>query len=93
MHDQISQLRRELTNKATTKREAEFKPKCITVEHDERKIRLESELEKVREATDEKDVEDEIKAKTFARIKAEFYGGEVERNPWHENIADTMFWM
>jgi hypothetical protein len=93
MHDLIKQSKRKLTNEARIAREADFKSTRYTGEHQRKQIEVKSEKEKIQEATDEKDVEDKIKVRTFKRVKLAFYGGDgkVERNPWHNSLANTVF--
>jgi hypothetical protein len=95
MHDLIKQFKCKLTNESRIAREADFKSTRYTVEHQGKQIEVKSEKEKIQEATDEKDVEDKVKAKTFERVRLALYGGDrkVERNPWHNSLANTMFWM
>ena len=54
---------------------------------------VKSSEEKRQELQDELSVDDAVKNATFEKAKLIFYGGKIERNPWRDNLANTMFWM
>lgn len=87
------QLMSKVTNDARAARELKYKALRGEMVQRGRKVMVKSKEEEKQEMMDEAKVEKIIKQQTFEKAKLVFYGGVTERNPWHENIANTMFWM
>lgn len=49
--------------------------------------------ERQQERADQDEVDKKLRETTFEWAKVAFYGGPDPKNPFHDGIADTMFWM
>ncbi|KAF1918354.1 ribonuclease H-like domain-containing protein [Ampelomyces quisqualis] len=92
-NNEAKDMKKKLKKEARTAREAKYKSRRTLKVIDGRSITVRSDEEVEQEKKDELDVEEKVKAEVFRKAKSTFYGGEIERDPWHSNIADTMFWM
>lgn len=53
-----------------------------------------SDGEKEQEAKDKKTLDETVRRRTFEKAIPAFYGpNQGVRNPWRDEIANTMFWM
>jgi hypothetical protein len=42
---------------------------------------------------DEREVDEQVKARIFLQAQTSFYGMDIVKNSFHDQIANTMFWM
>lgn len=86
-------LKNKQTNDARAAREAKYKAQRIRQIYNGDVNMAKSKEELQQEVKDEASIEDMVKALVFGEAKRVFYGGETEKNPWHDNLANIMFWM
>lgn len=49
--------------------------------------------EQAQERLDKDEVDRRLRAEVFERAASEFHGGQTPKNPFHDGVAGTMFWM
>ncbi|KAH7068121.1 ribonuclease H-like domain-containing protein [Paraphoma chrysanthemicola] len=74
-------------------REAKFGPSRKPITRNGEKAFDKTEEERAQEYKDRDEVERQVRKLTFEKAKAAFYKDPTSPNPFHENLADTMFWM
>jgi hypothetical protein len=92
-YNPLSQVEANLTREKRIAREAHFASKRVTKSMNGNNWTQKSELEHIQEELDKEAVADTLKQMTFDKAKEMFYKGGERKNPWHENVAGTMFWM
>ncbi|EAT81940.2 hypothetical protein SNOG_10546 [Parastagonospora nodorum SN15] len=92
-YNPLSQFEANLTREKRIAREAQFTSKRVTKNVNGKTWTQKSELEHIQEELDKEAVADTLKQMTFDKAKEMFYKGGDRKNPWHENVAGTMFWM
>jgi hypothetical protein len=93
MMDELKLFRVKCTHDLRVAREQKYRVRSRNETVGGRRMMLKCVEEIHQEELDLLEVDKMVKARTFQEAKTTFYKGDVEKNPWHDNIAGTMFWM
>lgn len=89
MRNELDDLKQQWEKHAKDERNRQFAPRQKNGKgHD---IKTDEEKKAEKELADK--IDRMCRDNTLAKAKREFYRDGPPRNPWHPNIAKTMFWM
>ncbi|KAH7092068.1 Piwi domain-containing protein [Paraphoma chrysanthemicola] len=74
-------------------REAKFEPSRKLITRNGENAFDKTAEERIQEYKDRDEVEKQVRKLTFEKAKEAFYKDPTAPNPFHKNLADTMFWM